>query len=52
MKLYELQGPSGIDGLAFVEKPMPSPWPGEALVRMRAATINYRDLFASRGAQP
>jgi NADPH:quinone reductase-like Zn-dependent oxidoreductase len=49
MKAYELQGPSGIDGMALVDKPTPSAGPGEALVRLTAATINYRDLLTLRG---
>lgn len=49
MKCYELQGPSGIDGLAVVERPVPSPGPGEVLVRLKAATLNYRDLLTVKG---
>lgn len=49
MKVYELQGPSGVEGMALVEKPTPSAGPGEALVRLTAATINYRDLLTIRG---
>ena len=49
MKAYELQGPSGIDGLALVDKPMPSPGPRQVLVRLTAATLNYRDLLTVRG---
>ncbi|MGH6678095.1 MAG: zinc-dependent alcohol dehydrogenase family protein [Bradyrhizobium sp.] len=49
MKCYELQGPSGIDGLALVERPVPSPGPGEVLVRLKAATLNYRDLLTVKG---
>jgi NADPH:quinone reductase-like Zn-dependent oxidoreductase len=49
LKCYELQGPSGIDGLAFVDKPVPEPGAGEVLVRLRAATLNYRDLLAIKG---
>ncbi|WKA30010.1 zinc-dependent alcohol dehydrogenase family protein [Bradyrhizobium roseum] len=49
MKCYELQGPSGIDGLALVDKPVPEPGPGEVLVRLTAATLNYRDLITVKG---
>ena len=49
MKCYELQGPQGIDGLALVDKPVPEPNAGEVLVRLRAATLNYRDLITVRG---
>jgi NADPH:quinone reductase-like Zn-dependent oxidoreductase len=49
LKCYELQGPSGIDGLALVERPVPAPGAGEVLVRLNAATLNYRDLLIVKG---
>ena len=49
MKAYELQGPSGIDGLALVDKPVPTPGPHEVLVKLTAATLNYRDLLTVKG---
>src|SRR4029453_4601151 len=49
MKVYELQGPEGIDGMKLVDKPMPVPGPGEVLVRLKAATLNYRDLLTVKG---
>jgi len=49
LKCYELQGPSGIDGLALVDKPVPEPGQGEVLVRLKAATLNYRDLLTVKG---
>ena len=33
----------GIEHLHIVEQPMPTPGPGEVLVRLRAAALNYRD---------
>ena len=49
MKCYELQGPSGVDGLALVDKPVPKPAAGQVLVRLKAATLNYRDLLTVKG---
>jgi NADPH:quinone reductase-like Zn-dependent oxidoreductase len=39
----------GIDSLEFVEKPTPTPGPGEVLVGVRAISINYRDLLMVKG---
>jgi len=49
LKAYELQGPGGIDAMALVEKPVPVPGPGQVLVKLKAATINYRDLLTVKG---
>lgn len=49
MKCYELQGPSGVEGLVLVDRPMPQPRAGEVLVRLKAATLNYRDLLTVKG---
>ena len=39
----------GIDSLDFVEKPTPTPGPGEVLIGVRAVSINYRDLLMVKG---
>src|SRR5437868_4887111 len=49
VKCYELQGPGGVDALALVDKPVPQAGPGEVLVRLKAATLNYRDLLTVKG---
>ncbi|CCD93918.1 putative Alcohol dehydrogenase [Bradyrhizobium sp. ORS 375] len=49
MKCYELQGPGGIDALALVDKPVPTPARGEVLVRIAAVSLNYRDLLTVKG---
>ncbi|WP_437640306.1 zinc-dependent alcohol dehydrogenase family protein [Sorangium sp. So ce854] len=40
---------SDIDAWTLAERPAPTPGPGEVLVRIRAASINYRDLMIARG---
>ncbi len=44
MKAYEIVGADGIDALALSDRPTAQPGPGEVLVRMRANSINFRDL--------
>ena len=39
----------GLENLEVVERPDPEPGPGEVLVRMRAATLNYRDMLTVEG---
>jgi len=48
MWTMELRG-TGFDALAETERPRPEPSAGEVLVRIRAASINYRDLALIRG---
>ncbi|HMU33023.1 MAG TPA: NAD(P)-dependent alcohol dehydrogenase [Pyrinomonadaceae bacterium] len=48
MKAYELET-FGIENLQVVESAMPEPGGDEVLVRMRAASLNYRDLMVVRG---
>jgi NADPH:quinone reductase-like Zn-dependent oxidoreductase len=49
MKAYELQNSFGIDSLTLVERPQPRPGPGQVLVRVRACSLNYRDLMMVKG---
>lgn len=48
MRAYELRG-SGIETLTLVERPRPRPGPGQVLVRIRATSLNYRDLMVASG---
>lgn len=49
MKAYEIKEPLGIDSLTLVERPEPQPGPGQVLVRIRAVSLNYRDLLVIKG---
>jgi zinc-binding alcohol dehydrogenase/oxidoreductase len=49
MVLHELGGP---DSLSFEDAPDPDPGPGETVVRLRAAALNRRDVFVTRGQYP
>lgn len=40
---------NGLDGLALIERPIPTPGPHQLLLRMRAVSLNYRDLDVLRG---
>ena len=51
MRAYELNG-SGIDAVRQVERPVPRPGAGQVLVRVRAASLNYRDLLIADGTYP
>jgi NADPH:quinone reductase-like Zn-dependent oxidoreductase len=49
MKLYEITEPKGTDSLKLTERPTPKPGPAEVLIRVRATSLNYRDLALIRG---
>lgn len=49
MRAVEIRGAFGLDSLALVERPDPRPGPGQVLVRLRAASLNYRDLLMVEG---
>jgi NADPH:quinone reductase-like Zn-dependent oxidoreductase len=44
MRAMVLEGGTGLDHLRLAERPEPKAGPGEVLVRLTAASINYRDL--------
>ncbi|MFT3775700.1 MAG: NAD(P)-dependent alcohol dehydrogenase [Minicystis sp.] len=56
MKAWIIDGKFGLDAFALVERETPKPRRGEVLVRVRAASLNYRDLMVVsglyNGAQP
>ncbi|MFI5000783.1 MAG: NAD(P)-dependent alcohol dehydrogenase [Reyranellales bacterium] len=49
MKCYVIPSPKGIDSLTLVERPDPTPGPRQVLVRVRATSLNYRDLITVEG---
>jgi NADPH:quinone reductase-like Zn-dependent oxidoreductase len=50
MKVFEIQGAFGLENLKVVERPDPAPGPGRVLLRMRAASLNYRDIMTVNGS--
>src|SRR5258708_6933607 len=52
MRAYQLQQFGGPDGLALVARDIPSPVLGEVLIRVRASSLNYRDLIILSGGYP
>jgi NADPH2:quinone reductase len=49
MRALELRSYEGADALALVERPVPRPGAGEALVRIAATPVNPSDLMFVRG---
>ena len=49
MRVVLLAATGGVDSLIFADRPEPEPGPREVLVRIRAASLNYRDLMVLRG---
>lgn len=49
MKLYEFRETKGIDSLVRAERPQPKPAHGQVLVRVKATSVNYRDLLVAKG---
>jgi NADPH:quinone reductase-like Zn-dependent oxidoreductase len=49
MRAVVLQGGFGLDCVRLEERPDPTPAAGQVLLRMRAASLNYRDLSIARG---
>lgn len=52
MKAWTIQTHGGVEGLSLVEQPTPEPGAGEVLVRMRAVSVNYRDLITLHAQRP
>ncbi|HPP47561.1 MAG TPA: NAD(P)-dependent alcohol dehydrogenase, partial [Accumulibacter sp.] len=44
MRVFQIQDDWGFDHLQLAERPEPKPQAGQVLLRMRASSLNYRDL--------
>ena len=49
MKTIELRDSFGIDSLVLADRPIPTPGEGEILLKVNAASLNYRDLLVVDG---
>lgn len=50
MRAYEIRGGFGLANLTLGERPDPTPGPGQVLLRIKAVSINYRDVLMVRGS--
>ena len=44
MKVFQIQDDWSMDNLILTERPQPEPGSGQVLLKMKAASLNYRDL--------
>ncbi len=49
MKAFEVQNTFGLDSLVMTDRPEPRPGPGQVLLKMRAWSLNFRDLMVVKG---
>jgi len=49
MRAFVFEDRFSLDALHLAERPEPKPGPGQALVRVRANSLNYRDLVVASG---
>jgi len=49
MKLFEIRDAFGLNNLKPADRPTPEPQPDEVLIRLRAASLNFRDLLVVQG---
>lgn len=52
MQAYVLEQVGDLGALTLVDRPAPSAGPGQVVVRLRAASLNYRDLMFIEGRYP
>src|SRR5688572_10791958 len=51
LKAYELHPEDGFDSLKLVDRARPAVGPADVRVRVRAVSLNYRDLMVARGSK-
>jgi NADPH:quinone reductase-like Zn-dependent oxidoreductase len=51
VKAFELHPDEGFDALQLVDRARPGMGPGDVRVRVRAVSLNYRDLMVARGSK-
>ena len=49
MNAFEIRDSFGVDSLKLVERPDPCAGPGQVLLKMKAFSVNYRDLLVVDG---
>lgn len=49
MKCWAIDGGFGIANLKQIDRPDPKPGPGQIVVRVRAVSLNFRDLLVTKG---
>ncbi|MET0430425.1 MAG: alcohol dehydrogenase catalytic domain-containing protein, partial [Microvirga sp.] len=52
MRAYEMSSADGLDSWQRVDRQQPEPGHGQVLVRLHAASLNYRDLLIANGQYP
>jgi NADPH:quinone reductase-like Zn-dependent oxidoreductase len=52
MRAVTISATTGIDGIKLVEQRVPEPGPRDVLIRVRSASLNFRDLLLPLGAFP
>jgi NADPH:quinone reductase-like Zn-dependent oxidoreductase len=49
MKAVVIDSAFGLENVKVAERPDPEPGPGQVLIRVKAASLNYRDLLIAKG---
>ena len=52
MRVIRLRAQGGLENLELVDEDHPEPRPDELLVRIRACSLNFRDVFVAQGKTP